>query len=224
MRVFRALALVALVAFSATDAMAQATRGFKDSWFWGVKGGAMYYQVQSDSGALAPLTGLEWFITRSKGGLYVSFDHSFFSNQAVFVNDSVNPLYTGPRPVLLSGMRRFTAIGMFFPLQSYRVHPYVGLGAALSYIASANPQGAYVTPGGQVQKDLVEATIQEFRSTASPMALLGAQARLPLISVFGQLTATPANSNFFLFTGTGVRATAEFGVRYNFGTSIDQMR
>lgn len=224
MRVFRALAVGGLIALNATDATAQATRGFKDSWYWGLKAGAMYYQVQSDSTALAPVAGIDWFITRSQGGLYLSFDHSFFSKQAVFVNDSVNPLYAGPRTVFLSGLRRITAVGMFFPLQTYRVHPYVGLGATLNYIAGADPQGAYVSPGGQTQKALVEETVQQFRSTAVPVGLLGVQTRLPLVSVFGQITASPATSNFFLFTGTSVRATAEFGVRYNFGTSIDQMR
>jgi hypothetical protein len=224
MRLFRALAIVAFVALSANVATAQATRGFKDSWFWGLKGGALYYQVQSDSQALAPMAGIDWMITRTKGGLYISFDQSFFSKQAIFVNDSVNPLYTGPRTVYLSGMRRLTAVGMFFPMQTYFVHPYFGLGASISYIASADPQGAYVSPGGATQKQLVDATIQEFRSTASPVAMLGVQARLPLMSLFGQLTATPATSSFFLFTGPGVRATAEICLRYNVGTSIDQMR
>jgi hypothetical protein len=223
MRAFRALAVTALVACSATAASAQATRGFKDSWFWGLKAGGMYYQVQSDSNALAPLGGVEWFITRTQGGLYLSFDQSFF-HKSVFVNDSVNPLYAGPRTIALSGMRRFTIAGMLFPLQTYYLHPYVGLGASLNYIASAQPKGTYVSPGTATQQQLVLATVQQFRSNAAPMALLGVQARLPLVSVFGQLTATPATSNFFLFTGTAVRATAEFGVRYNVGTSIDQMR
>ena len=74
MRAFRALAVIALVAFTATGASAQATRGFKDSWFWGLKAGGLYYQVQSDSNALAPLGGVDGFITRTQGGLYLSFD------------------------------------------------------------------------------------------------------------------------------------------------------
>jgi hypothetical protein len=224
MRGFRALAVLALVALPAAGVSAQATRGFKDSWYWGLKAGGMMYQVQSDSMAFAPVVGVDWFISRTVGGLYVSFDQAFFHNAAVFVNDSVNPLYAGPRTVYLSNMRRLSVAGMLFPMQSYRLHPYVGFGGTLNYIASVKPQGAYVTPGGQTQKALVDATVQQFRSNAVPLALIGAQLRLIKLSVFGQVTATPSTSNFFLFTGTGVRATGEFGVRFNTGTSVDPMR
>lgn len=224
MRAFRTLAVFALLALPAADVSAQATRGFKDSWYWGVKGGGLFYQVQSDTNAVAPVAGIDWFITRTMGGLYVSLDQSFFHNAAVFVNDSVNPLYTGPRTVYLSNMRRLSVAGMLLPMQTYRVHPYVGFGASLNYITSVKPQGTYVTPGGATQRALVDQTVEQFRSNAVPMGLLGVQLRLPALSVFGQITATPATSNFFLFTGTAVRATGEFGVRYNVGTSIDPMR
>src|SRR3954471_6884419 len=96
-RSIRVLAVITLVALHASAAAAQPTRHFKDSWFWGVKGGAMGFQVASDptpdnpierfwGGPVAPLVGLDWMITRTNGGLYVSYDHSIFQ-EAVFVND-----------------------------------------------------------------------------------------------------------------------------------------
>ncbi len=218
----RAVAVAALVALDVSAAAAQSTRGFKDSWFWGVKGGAMMYQVMSDTvgSAIGPEVGIDWLITRSKGGLYVSFDQTFF-DQWVFVSDSVSPLDTVPRQVNLSGMRRFSLVGMLFPLETTFMQPYVGLGVAMHHIAKAEAVGTY---RNGTQQNLVESTIQQFRSTASPLFMIGTQLKLPFVSVFGQLTATAADRNFFLFTGSNWRTSGEAGIRYNVGSSIDKMR
>jgi hypothetical protein len=228
MRAFSVLAVAALMAMDSSAASAQSTRHFTDSWFWGVKGGVLAYQVQSsvnqfdpEGDALAILGGVDWLITRKKGGLYVSFDHSLVRNDTVFVNDSITPLDTVPRAVALSGMRRFTLAGMLFPLESNWFHPYVGFGASLSSIATAEPQGTY---SGRTQENLVLATITQFKTVASPLFILGAQMRLVKFSVFGQVSASPTYNNFFLFTGQGWRTTLEGGLRYNIGSSIDRMR
>lgn len=227
MRAIRALAVVALVALVALDvnaAAAQSTRHFSDSWFWGLKGGGLFYQVQSDGdgGALAPLVGADWLITRKSGGLYMAVDHAFF-NQFVFVNDSVSPtnVTLGGRRVDLRNMYRVTMAGMLFPLQKKFIQPYLGFGASLSSIAESTPQGTFATP---TQENLVAQTVLQFKTAASPVFILGTQLRLPLASAFGQVTATRSYGNFFLYTGQGWRATVEGGLRYNIGSSIDRMR
>lgn len=224
MRTLRGLTIAAFLLGNVGLADAQPTRGFKDSWFWGGKAGLLSYQVQDASVArngLAFLAGGDWLITRTKGGLYVSFDYSFVSSDSLFVNDSISPLDSVPRVVDLNGMRRFTIAGMLFPMQTYRLHPYVGFGVAMSHIARAEPMGTY---RNATQQNLVQSTIQFFRSTATPVFILGSQLRLPLASVFGQVTASPANDNFFLFTGSNWRVSAEAGLRYNIGSSIERMR
>lgn len=221
MRAIRALAVVALVALDVSAAKAQSTRHFTDSWFWGLKGGALAYQVQSDPSGLSPLVGTDWLLTRKKGGLYVAFDHAFFKRDSVFVNDSLSPLDSVPRTVILSGMRRFTMSGLLFPIESKRFHPYLGFGVSLSSIAKVEPLGTY---RNGTQQNLVLSTIAQFKTVASPVFMLGAQYRIPLASVFVQGTATPANNNFFLFTQSGWRTSAEAGLRYNIGSSIDRMR
>lgn len=222
MRAFRGVAVAALVAVSAGAADAQSTRNFKDSWFWGLKGGAMFYQVQSDpDGSLSPLGGIDWLITRTRGGLYASFDHTFFKDKIVFVNDSISPVDTVPRTVFLSGMRRFTLAGVFFPYQRKYVQTYAGLGATLNQIAKAEPVGTYRTPA---QERLVASTVRQFRTSATPLVLLGGQLRLLYASAFAQASFSPATSQFFLFTGNNWRTTFEGGLRYNIGSSIDRMR
>lgn len=222
MRGIRVLVVAALVALDASAAAAQSTRHFADSWFWGLKGGALAYQVQSDTnGGLSPMAGIDWMITRKRGGLYVSFDHSFFKRDSVFVNDSISPLDSVPRTIILSGMRRFTMAGVLFPLDSKWIHPYIGLGASLSVVAKVTPIGPF---RNGVQENLVLATVNEFKSVASPVFMAGVQWHMPLAHLFVQGTATPANNNFFLFTQSGWRTSAEAGLRYNIGSSIDRMR
>lgn len=222
MRAISGVAVAMLVALSASSADAQSTRGFKNSWFWGVKGGAMFYQVQSDpDGSLSPLGGIDWLITREIGGLYASFDHTFFEDQSVFVKDSVGPVDTIPRRVFLSGLRRFTLAGVFFPYQRKYLQTYFGLGATLSQIAKAEPEGTY---RNFTQEQLVAGTVRQFRTTAHPIVIAGGQLRLLYLSAFAQATTSPATRQFFLFTGNNWRSTLEAGVRYNIGSSIDPMR
>ena len=63
---------------------AQAGRQFKNSWFWGIKGGGLYPRRQRTSTiAKRRSSGIDWLITRTHGGLYVSGGQSFFNQQTV---------------------------------------------------------------------------------------------------------------------------------------------
>lgn len=223
MRAIRAVAVAAaLVALDVSVATAQSTRGFNNSWFWGAKAGGHFYQVQSDpDGSLSALGGVDWLITRERGGLYVSFDHTFFKDKFVLVNDSLSPIDTVPRTVFLSGMRRFTMAGMLFPYQRKYLQTYFGLGATLNQIAKAEPVGTY---RNRQQETLVTSTVRQFRTNATPVVILGSQLRLLYASAFAQASFSPASSQFFLFTGNNWRTTVEGGLRYNIGSSIDPLR
>ena len=146
MRAIRSLTVAALLLLNVGYAGAQASRGFKDSWFWGLKSGLLSYQVVDNSVSKNPfalMAGADWMITRSSGGLYLSFDHSFFSADSLFVNDSLSPLDSVPRIIQLKGLRRFTIAGMLFPMQTYRLHPYLGFGVTLANVVQVSPQGTY---------------------------------------------------------------------------------
>lgn len=222
MRAIRVLAVAALVVLDVSAAAAQSTRHFHDSWFWGVKGGVMTYQVQSNTGGMAPMAGADWLITRKHGGLYVAGDYTIFSER-VAVNDSINPIDVTPggRLTDIDDMFRFTFAGMLFPLENQRFSPYIGMGMTLSSIVGTNAQGTYVN---RTQENLVLTTIQNFKTTVQPNFIVGTQLRLPLLSVFGHASITRANNTFFLYTAPSWRMSFEGGVRYNIGSSIDRMR
>ena len=222
MRAICAFVVAALVGWDVSAAAAQSTRHFHDSWFWGVKGGVLTYQAQSNTGGLAPMGGADWLITRKHGGLYVAGDYTIFSEQ-VFVNDSINPIDVTPggRLTDIEDMFRITFAGMLFPLENQRFSPYIGMGITLSSIVGANAQGTYVN---RTQENLVLTTIQNFKTTLQPNLIVGSQLRLPLLSVFGHASVTRSNNTFFLYTSPSWRMTFETGVRYNVGSSIDRMR
>lgn len=223
MRLLRVLAVATgFAALLSSSAAAQDGRQFKDAWFWGVKAGGLLYSSASTSGAAAPLVGAEWLITRSKGGLYVSYDQSFLTTTGAFIDHDPDSVFV--RNVTLKNMRRFTLAGMAFPMQTRTLHPYAGFGLAFHEVAGAALQTGPTT-GARYQVALD--SIQARKAAFSPIFIGGAQYRLRPLSVFGQVTASPTQQAFFLSNSSSSRSfnfSLEFGARYNVGTSIDRAR
>jgi hypothetical protein len=223
MRLLRVLtAAIGLAALLPQMSAAQAGRQFKDAWFWGIKGGSMLYSSASTENSLAPMLGAEWLITRSRGGLYVSYDQAFLSTTGSFLDR--DPDSTFVRSVSLKNMRRLAIAAMVFPMQSAKYHPYAGFGMALNQIGGAAFQTGFVnTVRYQIALDSVQAKKANF----SPIVMGGLQVRLSRFSVFGQAAASPIQQNFFLYnsnSGQAFNFSLETGIRYNFGSSIDRAR
>ncbi len=91
MRMVRWLASgLALVALAPSASSAQGGRLFNDSWFWGLNAGAMSFSTATVSNQTAPVVNAEWFITKTRGGLYLSIGQAFFTaNAAVTDNNGV---------------------------------------------------------------------------------------------------------------------------------------
>lgn len=224
MRLLRVLAASSVfAALLAQPLAAQDGRQFKDAWFWGIKGGGLVYSSPATSATVAPFVGADWLITRTRGGLYVSYDQAFLSTQSSIADrDPTNLPFT--HVVDLNNMRRVSVAGLIFPMQSPHLHPYLGAGFAFSQISSAELVGS----GPLVSKNPAAAqdSVQRMRSSFSPHFMGGVQVRMPQFSVFGQVTAAPTQTNFFLSRNPG-RAfgfSLEGGIRYNVGSSIDRTR
>jgi hypothetical protein len=130
MRLLRVLAAAtSFAALLAQPSAAQEGRQFKDAWFWGAKGGALVYSTNyTTDNAVAPLAGIDWMITRTHGGLYVTVDQAFFSSTGAFKEIGTTGLQD--RVVTLNNLQRISAAAVGFPMQSPTLHPYVGLGIA----------------------------------------------------------------------------------------------
>ena len=218
MRITRALTAAAVLAVAAPRVgTAQIGSSFKDAWFWGVKAGGMDYNSATTMHRQAPLGGLEWLITRSHGGLYVSYSEAFFTDQAAILTGS-DPSDTLPRIINLKNMRRLDIAAMVFPGSNLWVHPYAGVGFSIKQISNAEPADLNFTSSDQYA--LTQAYIKELRTGASPYYILGSQLRLIGFSIFFQGTASPAQQNMFLYNNKGFHLTYEAGIRYNVGSSI----
>ena len=223
MRLLRVLtAAIGLAALLPQLSAAQSGRQFKDAWFWGVKGGSMLYSSASTENSLAPMIGAEWLITRSRGGLYVSYDQAFLSTTGTFLDR--DPDSTFVRSVSLKNLRRLAIAAMVFPMQSAKYHPYAGFGMALNQIGGAAFQTGFVNT---VRYQIALDSVQSKKANFSPIVMGGLQVRLSRFSVFGQAAASPIQQNFFLYnsnSGQAFNFSLETGVRYNFGSSIDRAR
>jgi hypothetical protein len=216
MRLFRSPLLgLALLSALPTIGSAQAGRLFKDSWFWGAKTGVMMYSTKAVENAISPMVGGEWLITRTRGALYVSYDQTFFNNDSA-IQDVLNT--NGIRIVNMDDMRRLTFAALAFPKQYIGFRPYGGVGVALNFIQTATPQGTYVSAS---QANDIAATVEDQRTRASVLLMLGLQAQYSRWSLFGQATMMPAHAQF-LING---RSTyfVEGGLRYNIGSSIERI-
>lgn len=220
MRTIRALT-VALAAVAALPALASAQggRGFTDSWFWGVKAGGFSFADSAQNYKQAPMAGVDWLITRTHGGLYVSGGQAFLNSATLTVRDPNAPSDSGFRRISLKNVRQLNVALMAFPGEHLRFHPYVGAGFSLSEVADAQADGPY---GNTDQATFAQKVIQDQKVGFSPMVIFGAQWRLTRFSVFGQGTLSPAQTNFLLYNGRPYNFGYEFGIRYNVGSSIDR--
>lgn len=219
MRRIRALTLAAAVlAVLPATVVAQNGRPFDDSWFWGIKVGGFTLADSGSKYVQAPTVGVEWLITRSKGGLYISGSETFFS-QHTFRQGNSESADTAVRSIRLKNLRKLDMALMGFPGQHLRFHPYVGIGFSMSQVASAQPEGTFETPEALTFTDQ---TIQNQRVAFSPLFIGGAQYRMPRFSVFGQALLSPAQKNFILYNGRPWNFGYEVGLRYNFGSAIDR--
>ncbi len=206
------VALVAAMVVSAA-AQAQAIRDFDNSWFWGAKAGINTFGAAGHGNGTAPNLGIDWLITRSKGGLYVSGDQAIF-NHDVDIADPGST--TGTRTVRVDDMRRLSFAALAFPKHFGGITPYAGVGYMIAVLGDARirldslnafPSNSFI--------DKVETA----RSRSAVLGMLGVQIQTRRAAIFAQETMLPANSQFLL---NSVLSFFEFGVRYNFGSSIDR--
>jgi hypothetical protein len=120
----------------------------------------------------------------------------------------------GLRRVSIHDMRAGSIAGVAFPWHHGGFRPYAGLGAQLAVLGSAVAQS---DANGAPSTD-VASRVEDARSRTTVFLMGGAQWQVRRAAVFGQVTMTPSDSQFLV-----TRPTTSFvaGVRYNFGSSIE---
>jgi hypothetical protein len=214
MQKLRAVAVAVIAAaVASTEAAAQSSRNFEDSWFWGAKAGVNTFSIPGEGNTSTANLGIDWLITRKKGGLYVSGDQSIFERNVYFIDpSSIN----GQRTVVVNDLRRITFAGVAFPKRFGGIIPYGGIGYMIAVAGDARIQ---VDSGDTQPTNSFVDAIDELRSRGSALGMVGVQIQTRRAAIFVQETLLPS-TNRFMFPS--VLSFFEFGVRYNFGTSIDR--
>ncbi len=207
-----AVGVVAMIVVSAS-AHAQEMKNFDNSWFWGFKSGINSFAVPGHGNTSTVDLGVDWVITRTRGGLYVSANQSVFERDLEFLDPTSN---TGQRTVRVNDMRRITVAGLAFPKHFGGITPYAGLGFMIAVLGDAR---VFVDSANTFPTNSFLDEVERERSRSTAMVMGGVQIQTKRAAIFGQETLIPSN-NSFLFRS--VLNFFEFGIRINFGSSIDQ--
>jgi hypothetical protein len=221
---------IALVGLLPQLGHAQQGRHFENAWFWGLKGGAMVYQMGdawlvtdnaifragSGDNRSAGTLGLDWLVTRRRGGVYLSYDHGFMNRTIVLARPVGSD--TTATAFELRNLRKVVVAGMVFPPRLRWVQPYAGFGGAMLQVATADPVTLFTTEDAVAYDQM----ITEHRTQITPVFILGGQTETPYFSVFAQGSAIPTHDRSFLKSSGAFTFALEFGVRYNIGSSIDR--
>ena len=206
------VALVATVAVSG-GAHAQQNRNFDNSWFWGFKSGINSFSVPGHGNTSTLDLGIDWVITRSKGGLYVSGNQSVFERDLEFIDPAST---TGQRTVRVNDMRRITLGALAFPKHFGGITPYAGLGYTITVLGDAR---VFVDSANTFPSNAFLDEIESERSRSAVVGIAGVQIQASRMAIFAQETIAPSNPSFLF---RSVLNFFEFGIRLNFGSSIDR--
>jgi hypothetical protein len=207
-----AVALVATLVVSAS-ANAQEVRNFDNSWFWGFKTGVNTFSAPGRGNTSTVDLGIDWLITRTKGGLYVSGNQSIFQRDLDFADPTSN---TGQRTVRVNDLRRISFAAVAFPKHFGGITPYGGIGYMIAVLGDAR---VFVDSANTYPTNAFLDEVERRRSRGAVFGMAGVQIRTKRAAVFAQETMLPSTATFLF---PSVLSFFEFGVRWNFGSSIDR--
>jgi hypothetical protein len=213
MQKLRAVAVAVMATLVVTaGAGAQQRRNFDNSWFWGFKSGINTFSSPGRGNITTVDLGIDWLITRTKGGLYVS------GNQSIFERD-VTVFDAGAavdRTVRVNDLRRITLAGVAFPKHFGGITPYAGIGFTLAILGDAR---VFVDSASSFPSNAFLDEVDQSRSRAAAVGMAGVQIQTMRFAIFAQETLAPSNPSFLF---PSVLSFFEFGLRWNFGSSIDR--
>jgi hypothetical protein len=207
-----AVAMVATLVVSAS-ASAQEMRNFDNSWFWGFKSGINTFSAPGHGNTSTVDLGVDWLITRTRGGLYVSANQSIFKRDADVFDQTSS---TNFRKVQVSDLRRISFAALAFPKHFGGITPYAGVGYTIAVLGDVK---VYVDSTNTFPNNAFFDKVEAARSRGAVFGMGGVQIQTKRAAIFAQETMLPSNGQFLF---PSVLSFFEFGVRYNFGSSIDR--
>ena len=213
MQKLRAVAVTLIATLLVTaGASAQEMRNFDNSWFWGFKSGINTFSAPGRGNTSTVDMGIDWLITRTKGGLYVSGNQSIFERDITVFDNGTG----ANRTVRVNDLRRITLAGVAFPKHFGGITPYAGLGYTIAVLGDAR---VFVDSTTSFPSNAFLDEVESHRSRSAVVGMGGIQIQTMRFAIFAQETLVPSNPSFLF---SSVLSFFEFGLRWNFGSSIER--
>lgn len=211
---FAGLLLIQSVAFAQANGTKPRVR---DNWYWGLSGGAMMFDAgfDTDETVTAPMVGGEWFVTRERFAVRLSFAQSFFETQSGVFDPSVPG---AARPVDVQDWRRYAVEVYAMPRGDNFFTPYLGGGLALNVLPNVTPVGSFVS---EEQLVSVFGDVDRFSTRASLIFAAGGQFTFGRTALFVEANAMPTQ-HLFLLDKSQYTLGLEAGIRYTWGSAIER--
>lgn len=214
------VALLLLGGLPAALGAQETTTPFRDSWFWGAKGGRLTFST-SEARTDAPMVGADWVITRTRVALNIFAEQSYF--------DAVSTVEDSPtrarRRVDLQDLRRVGFAGMFFTpslvtSSAGTIRPYFSVGYTLNFVKTAVPQGDFASAN---DRTIVLERVDDAKTRGKLTSGVGLMWQWRRFAPYAQGTVMPTQGDKqWLLNGDGFSYQWEAGLRYNFGSSISK--
>jgi hypothetical protein len=118
--------------------------------------------------------------------------------------------------VRVNDLRRITFAALAFPKHFGGITPYGGIGYTIAVLGDAR---VFVDSANTFPTNAFLDDVERRRSRGAVLGMAGLQIRTKRAAIFAQETLLPSNSSFLF---SSVLSFFEFGVRYNFGSSVDR--
>jgi len=186
-------------------------------WYMGPQAGVLLFQTQTQDYSTIPSAGLFALVMGKRGGIMLSVDEAFGSDESSAFGDATAP--NGAREVTFDHLRKYTAALMAFPLHG-RFEPFVGLGFGILHTTGTKVEGVFTDPNDAADA-LAEA--KERGSTGFGSLLGGVQLRASRsLVVFAQYQITTAPSDGSLLVGPSHAIIA--GLRFGLGKAKEDIK
>ncbi len=218
MRVSFGALILALATMGGTTAVeAQQLREDSYRWYIAPQGGMMFFETQTQSSTAIPVFGVQAMIIGKRGGLLVSWEEAFGSDETSAFGDATAP--NGAREVTFDRLRKYSAIMMAYPLRS-RLEPYLGFGFGILHTVGTEVGGFFTDPddAAAANQEAVERGSSGFGSLVG-----GLQYRMsPKLVLYGQyqVTSSPGAGSLLV----GPTHTLVAGLRFGLGNAKEGVR
>ena len=145
--VIRSIPVAALaLCLGAGPLLSQETGSKNFRWYVGGHGGVTFFSTPTQGSSEMPVAGGHVLIVAKRTGLLLSLDQGFGSDETTAYNFAVVDSAQGGAVVdagtvnaTFSGLRKFSALLMAFPIKNDYINPYLGLGVGILQTTGNEP-------------------------------------------------------------------------------------